>query len=83
MAPERCSIMINGKVCSLPPSRIVSILLEKEEYMVGLVCNEHIMLIKRKVLSMQNSGKINSGIIRFQKVKPVMTDCILNLKEMD
>jgi hypothetical protein len=83
MAPERCSIMINGKVCSLPPSRIVSILLEKEEYMVGLVCNEHIMLIKRKALSMQNSGKINRGKIRFQKVKPVMTDCILNLKEMD
>jgi hypothetical protein len=83
MAPERCSIMIDGKVCSLPPSRIVSILLEKEEYMVGLVCNEHIMLIKRKALSMQNSGKINRGKIRFQKVKPVMTDCILNLKEMD
>jgi hypothetical protein len=83
MAPERCSIMINGKVCSLPPSRIVSILLEKEEYMVGLVCNEHIMLMKTKALSMQKSGKINRGKIRFQKVKPVMTDCILNLKEMD
>jgi hypothetical protein len=83
MASERCSIMINGKVCSLPPSRIVSILLEKEEYMVGLVCNEHIMLMKTKALSMQKSGKINRGKIRFQKVKPVMTDCILNLKEMD
>ncbi|HEX2305434.1 MAG TPA: hypothetical protein VHH33_04035 [Nitrososphaeraceae archaeon] len=75
--------MANGKLCTLPPSRIVSILSEKEEYMIGLVCNDHILLMKTKALSMQKSGKIIKGKIRFQKIKPVMTDCVLNLKHMD
>ena len=83
MVPERCSIMVNGKVCTLPPSCIVSILSEKEEYMIGLVCVDHILLMKTKALSMQKSGKINKGKIRFQKVKPVMTDCVLNFKDID
>jgi hypothetical protein len=83
MFPERCSIMVNGKLCTLPPSCIVSILSEKEEYMIGLVCNDHILLMKTKARSMQKSGIIDEGIIRFQKIKPVMTDCVLNLKDMD
>jgi hypothetical protein len=83
MVPERCSIMANGKLCTLPPSRIVSILSEKEEYMIGLVCNDHVLLMKTKALSMQKSGEIIKGKIRFQKIKPVMTDCVLNLKHMD
>jgi hypothetical protein len=32
---------------------------------------------------MQESGKINKGKIRFQKIKPVVTDCVLNLKNTD
>jgi len=83
MVPERCSIMVSGKVCIQPPSHIVSVLFEKEEYMIGLVCNDHILLMKRKAISMQKSGKINKGKIRFQKIKPVVTDCVLNLKNMD
>jgi hypothetical protein len=39
--------------------------------------------MKRKAISMQKSGKINKGKIRFQKIKPVMTDCVLNIKNMD
>jgi hypothetical protein len=39
--------------------------------------------MKTKALSMQRSGKMNKGKIRFQKVKPVMTDCVLNLKDID
>jgi hypothetical protein len=39
--------------------------------------------MKTKALSMQKSGKMNKGKIRFQKVKPVMTDCVLNLKDID
>jgi hypothetical protein len=39
--------------------------------------------MKTKALSMQKSGEIIKGKIRFQKIKPVMTDCVLNLKHMD
>ena len=70
-------------MCTLPPACVVSILSEKEEYMIGLVCVDHILLMKIKALSMQKSGKMNKGKIRFQKVKPVMTDCVLNLKDID
>lgn len=83
MGPAKCSIMVNGKVCTLPPSHIVSILSECDEYMIGLVCNDHILSMKSKALSMQKSGKIKKGKIKFQKVKPVMTDCVLNLKGID
>jgi hypothetical protein len=83
MVPERCSIMVSRKVCIQPPSHVVSVLFEEEEYMIGLVCNDHILLMKRKAISMQKSGKINKGKIRFQKIKPVVTDCVLNLKNKD
>jgi hypothetical protein len=39
--------------------------------------------MKSKATSMQNSGKINKGEIRFQKIKPVMTDCVLNQNNTD
>lgn len=83
MVPERCSIMTKGRICTMPPSHIVSILSETEEYMIGLVCRDHILLMKSKTLSMQKSGKIDNGKIRFQKIKPVMTDCVLNQNNMD
>ncbi len=81
MVAERCSIMVNGKVCPYPPSRIVSVQLEKEEYMIGLVCSKHILLMKHKAISLQKLGKITNGKINFQKIKPVMTDCVLNVKK--
>ena len=83
MVPERCSIMTKGRICTLPPSHIVSILSDNEEYMIGLVCSNHISLMKSKTTTMQNSGKINKGKIRFQKIKPVMTDCVLNQNNAD
>lgn len=83
MVPERCSIMTKRRICIMPPSHIVSILSENEEYMIGLVCSDHILLMKSKTLSMQKSGKIENGKIRFQKIKPVMTDCVLNQNNMD
>ncbi|HKX21536.1 MAG TPA: hypothetical protein VJM74_07690 [Nitrososphaeraceae archaeon] len=83
MFPEKCSIQMNGKPCSLPPSSIVSVLSENGEYMIGLVCDDHIVAMKTKTLSMQKSGKISKGEIKFQRLKPVMTDCVLNLKDID
>jgi hypothetical protein len=83
LVPERCSIVVRGRVCNLPPSQIVSILSGSEEYMIGLVCSDHISLMKSKAISMQNSGAINKGEIKFQKIKPVMTDCVLNQNNND
>jgi len=83
MVPERCSIMTKEGLCTLPPSHIVSILSENEEYMIGLVCSDHILLMKSKTVSLQKTGKINKGRIKFQKIKPVMTDCLLNQNNMD
>lgn len=75
--------MIKGRICDMPPSHIVSILSDNEEYMIGLVCSNHISLMKSKTTTMQNSGKINKGKIRFQKIKPVVTDCVLNQNNVD
>ena len=83
MVPERCSIMIKGRICNMPPSHIVSILSDNEEYMIGLVCSDHISMMESKTTAMQNSGEINKGKIRFQKIKPVMTDCVLNQNNID
>jgi len=83
MVPERCSVAVNGRACSLPPTLIVSISSGDEEYMIGLVCSDHLMLMKTKTLSMQTSGKLGMGKIKFQKIKPVMTDCVLNQKNID
>jgi hypothetical protein len=67
----------------MPPSHIVSILSDNEEYMIGLVCSNHISLMESKATAMQNSGKINKGKIRFQRIKPVMTNCVLNQNNVD
>lgn len=74
---------MNGKSCTLPPSSIVSVLSESGEYMIGLVCNDHIVAMKTKTLFMQKSGKIGKGEIKYQRLKSVMTDCVLNLKDID
>jgi hypothetical protein len=39
--------------------------------------------MESKATAMQNSGKMNKGKIRFQRIKPVMTDCVLNQNNMD
>ena len=83
MVPERCSIMIKGRICNMPPSHIVSILSDNEEYMIGLVCSDHISMMESKTTAMQNSGELGMGKIKFQKIKPVMTDCVLNQKNID
>ena len=67
----------------MPPSHIVSILTDNEEYMIGIVCSDHISLMESKATTMQKFGKIINGKIRFQKIKPVMTDCVLNQNNMD
>ena len=76
MLPDQCSVMEDGKQCVNPPEFIVSIVSEKDEYMVGVTCQKHKQIVSGKIGVLQNEGKMHSGKISFEPVKAVGTDCI-------
>ena len=76
MLPDKCSVLEEGKQCVNPPEFIVSIVVEKDEYMVGVACGRHQQVVSGKILLLQKEGKIPSGKISFSKLKAVGTDCI-------
>ncbi len=41
MLPIRCSVREKGKDCFNPPEFVISVLEEKQEYMVGVTCQKH------------------------------------------
>lgn len=76
MLPDRCSIMENTKQCVNPPEFVVSVIVEKDEYMVGVTCNKHKQIVSGKIQFLQNEGKLPTGKISFSPLKAVGTDCI-------
>ncbi|MCV0372174.1 MAG: hypothetical protein K5793_01275 [Nitrosarchaeum sp.] len=76
MLPDKCSVMEGKKQCVNPPEFIVSIVVDKDEYMVGVTCGKHKHVVSGKVHILQNEGKIPSGKISFSQLKAVGTDCI-------
>jgi len=74
--PDQCSVLEEGKQCVSPPEFIVSIVSDKDEYMVGVTCQKHKQIVSGKVGILQNEGKIYDGKISFSPVKSVGTDCI-------
>lgn len=76
MLPDQCSVMEEGKQCVSPPKFVVSIIAEKDEYMVGVTCEKHKQIVSGKIGILQNEGKIQEGKISFSPVKAVGTDCI-------
>jgi len=76
MLPDRCSIMENGKQCVNPPEFVVSVVVEKDEYMVGVTCDNHKQIVSGKIQFLQNEEKIPRGKISFSPLKAVGTDCI-------
>ena len=76
LLPEQCSLRINGDICQLPPSYIVSINSQSEEYMIAVVCNSHIKELENRLHIMQLEGSIPEGNIKFQLLKMVTTNCI-------
>ncbi len=76
MLPDRCSVTEKGKQCVNPPEFIVSIISDKDEYMVGVACEKHKQIVFGKIGILQNEGKIHDGKISFSPVKTVGTDCI-------
>lgn len=78
MLPDRCSIRNGDRDCPNPPSYVVSILDNSGEYMVGVVCAEHRAVMERRLTNMQKSGEIIQGVIKFDELKSVVTDCVTN-----
>lgn len=68
--------MESGKQCVNPPEFVVSVAVEKDEYMVGVTCNHHKQIVSGKIQSLQNEDKIPRGKISFSPLKAVGTDCI-------
>ncbi len=76
MLPIRCSVRDNGKDCFNPPEFVISVLEEKQEYMVGVTCQKHKENVSIKLQDLQAEGKIPKGKIKFSELKSVGTDCI-------
>ncbi len=76
MLPDQCSVTEKGKQCVNPPEFIVSIISDKDEYMVGVACEKHKQIVSGKIGILQNEGKIHDGKINFSPVKTVGTDCV-------
>jgi hypothetical protein len=76
MLPDKCSVTEEGKQCVNPPEFIVSIVSDKDEYMVGVACEKHKQIVSGKIGILQSEGKIHDGKISFSPVKTVGTDCI-------
>jgi hypothetical protein len=76
LLPDRCSIKEQGRQCVNPPEFVISILAQKDEYMVGVTCAKHKDTIYQKLGDLQKAGSIPQGQIKFETLKPVGTDCI-------
>ena len=76
MLPDRCSVKEEGKSCLNPPEYVISVVVEKDEYMVGVTCSRHKDKVSGKIEILQNEGKIPRGKISFSELKSVGTDCI-------
>ena len=82
MLPDKCSVKESEKQCVNPPEYVISIIVDTDEYMVGVTCQKHKQAVSEKVKILQNEGKIPNGKINFSTLKAVGTDCI-NAKPED
>ncbi len=76
MLPDKCSVMEETKQCVNPPEFIVSVVVEQDEYMVGVTCTRHKQIVSGKIQILQDKGKIPKGKVSFSTLKAVGTDCI-------
>lgn len=76
MMPERCSIREHARNCPLPPEYVISIKAEDGEYMVGVACDRHKNTFMEKLEVLKKEGKVPQGVIRFDVLKPVGTNCV-------
>ena len=74
--PKTCSFRDKDVDCPLPPSYIISVVNNREEYMIAVVCQDHRDQMEKWLNVMQSVGKIPQGKAKFQEIKLVVTDCI-------
>jgi len=76
LLPDRCSIKEKQRPCVNPPEYVISIVSEKDEYMIGVACEMHKDVFSGKLALLQKEGRMPEGRINFAKLKAVGTDCI-------
>jgi hypothetical protein len=74
--PKACSFRDKEIDCTLPPSYLVSVGDNSEEYMIAVVCQDHRDQMEKRLKAMQSERKIPQGKAKFQDLKLVVTDCI-------
>jgi hypothetical protein len=76
LLPKSCSLKINDNGCQIPPSYVVSVNAQNEEYMIGVVCKDHMEEIEQRLKFLQMLAKLPGGKINFEPINVVSTDCI-------
>ena len=76
MLPDKCSVAEEERRCIDPPEFIVSVVDDRDEYMVGVTCARHKKAVSDRIKILQSRGKVREGEINITPVRPVGTDCI-------
>ena len=76
MIPRYCTIKDNGRDCINPPVYIISIESDEGEYLLGVVCSKHRDIINGIIKKKQDDNLIPNGVIKFEELRYVGTDCI-------
>ena len=76
MLPNKCSIREANRDCVDPPEYVIMVVSNNDEFMLGITCEKHKTSVFSKIKSLQSDGKIPNGIIKFENLKSVQTDCI-------
>ena len=76
LLPDKCSIREGTKDCVNPPEYVIEVVSNDGEFMLGITCEKHKAAVFLKIESLQNQGKVPKGIVKFENLKSVQTDCI-------
>jgi len=74
--PRRCSFRDKHLDCPLPPSYIISVTDNEEEYMIAVVCKDHRDQMEKRLKALQSLKRIPQGKAKFQEIDLIVTDCI-------
>ena len=79
--PSHCSAKVEGEQCWLTPSYVISVKSGGAEYMLAVVCEDHRSALEVRLVTMQEANKIPRGMIHFEPIKAVVTDCVIPSNE--
>ena len=81
LMPSHCSAKVEGEQCWLAPSYVISVKSGGAEYMLAVVCEDHRSALEVRLVTMQEANKIPRGMIHFEPIKAVVTDCVIPSNE--